>query len=253
MMPAVRAQGKCGNCWSHAATGALEAHAFLNTWNRTTLSLQQILDCTYPEKPYCDGGQRYEGMERNAIQFTLKSYPDNQKPETKGPCKSNENDPYLVVGGKILPKVERLRWPDELAIQIALVEKGPVVVYYTASDGFKKEVRQNAETVFRGAGDCKGKRINHAVLVVGYGVERQSGGEDVKYWKVMNSWGTEWGNEGFFLIERGVNLCKIESFMMYPIVPDNPGKDNFSFTPTTLHWRISQSFCPFYFFKDAIL
>ncbi len=46
----------------------------------------------------------------------------------------------------------------------------------------------------------------HAVEFVGWGTE---GG--VKYWLVKNSWNTAWGDGGFFKIERGVNMCGIES------------------------------------------
>jgi cathepsin C len=49
---------------------------------------------------------------------------------------------------------------------------------------------------------------NHAVLLVGYGTDAKTG-ED--YWLVKNSWGTGWGEGGFFRIRRGVDECGIES------------------------------------------
>ena len=50
--------------------------------------------------------------------------------------------------------------------------------------------------------------VTHAVLLVGYGVEPSTG---EKFWSVKNSWGADWGEEGFFRIRRGTNECSIES------------------------------------------
>jgi len=56
--------------------------------------------------------------------------------------------------------------------------------------------------------DCGTQLTNHAVLLVGYGTDDETG-ED--YWIVKNSWGTRWGEDGFFRIRRGVDECGIES------------------------------------------
>ena len=42
--------------------------------------------------------------------------------------------------------------------------------------------------------------------IVGYGVE-----EGIAYWTLANSWGPNWGNNGYFRVVRGIDECLIES------------------------------------------
>ena len=50
-----------------------------------------------------------------------------------------------------------------------------------------------------------GAKIDHAVTVVGYGTDSNG----VDFWKVKNSWGTRWGENGYFRVKRGVGMCSI--------------------------------------------
>lgn len=50
------------------------------------------------------------------------------------------------------------------------------------------------------------EKVDHSTLIVGWGEEN---GE--KYWKALNSWGNDWGENGFYRIRRGVDDSSIES------------------------------------------
>ncbi|OTF72132.1 hypothetical protein BLA29_014704, partial [Euroglyphus maynei] len=52
------------------------------------------------------------------------------------------------------------------------------------------------------------KKTNHAVVIVGW---------DEKSWIVKNSWGTGWGDKGFFRMKRGENLCGINTYVIFPL------------------------------------
>jgi len=57
--------------------------------------------------------------------------------------------------------------------------------------------------------------VNHAVLAVGYGVE-----DGAEYWTIKNSWGFGWGNNGYFRIARGKNMCGISVCSSFAISGD---------------------------------
>ena len=100
-------------------------------------------------------------------------------------------------------------------MMLALIKNGPIAVgfeVYNDFSAYKGGVYEHTSLVDR---FNPLELTNHAVLVVGYGVT-ESG---LKYWVVENSWGEDWGENGFFRIRRGTDECAIESMAVeaFPI------------------------------------
>merc|ERR1719453_1618383 len=75
------------------------------------------------------------------------------------------------------------------AVVAALAKYGPGTLGIDASclEGYKRGVVRS----------CATADIDHAVTLVGAGED-----QGVPYWLVKNSWGTEFGEEGYFRVER---------------------------------------------------
>jgi len=91
-----------------------------------------------------------------------------------------------------------------------LKENGPLVVSFEPSEDF---MFYAGGIFFSGPVDTARKsaqkewtKVDHAVLLVGWGEELGQ-----KYWIVQNSWGSSWGETGYFRIARGINDSGVES------------------------------------------
>merc|ERR1719331_1665639 len=68
------------------------------------------------------------------------------------------------------------------------------------------------------------EQVDHAVLLVGYGVD------GVPYWTMQNSWGDDWGEDGYFRMARGSDESGCESIVVSADVvqeKSNPVLDDF--------------------------
>lgn len=64
-----------------------------------------------------------------------------------------------------------------------------------------------------------GTRLTHAVTIVGYGETK----ERIQFWLVKNSWGSSWGEMGYFRILREANgskggMCGLLRKGSYPVL-----------------------------------
>ena len=68
--------------------------------------------------------------------------------------------------------------------------------------------------------ECSSENLNHSVLVIGYGIDEESGSA---YWLVKKSWSKKWGDDlgddGYVKIPRNEdNMCGVASSASYPLV-----------------------------------
>ncbi|OAY27043.1 thiol protease aleurain-like [Manihot esculenta] len=202
----VKNQGSCGSCWTFSTTGALEAAYHQAFGNGISLSEQQLVDCAGAFNNFgCHGGlpsQAFEYIKYNGGLESEEAYPYTGK---DGICKfSSEN-----VGVQVLDSVNiTLGAEDELKHAVAFVR--PVSVAFQVVSGFRfyKSGVYTSDVCGRTSQD-----VNHAVLAVGYGVE-----DDIPHWIIKNSWGENWGDNGYFKMELGKNMCGVATCASYPIV-----------------------------------
>ncbi|KAJ4700527.1 Cysteine Protease [Melia azedarach] len=68
-------------------------------------------------------------------------------------------------------------------------------------------------------GEC-GTSLNHGVTVVGYGKSE----EGRKYWLIKNSWGSDWGEGGYFMLQREGGApegqCGVAMSASYPVADE---------------------------------
>lgn len=208
---AVKNQGSCGSCWSFSTTGALEGAHFLATGELVSLSEQQLVDCDHEcdpeEEGACDSGCS-GGLMTSAFEYILKS--GGLEREEDYPYTGNDRGTCKFDKTKIVASVSNFSVVslDEDQIAANLVKNGPLAVGINAA----------AMQTYIGGVSCPyicSRRLNHGVLLVGYGNSSYAPirFKEKPYWIIKNSWGERWGEDGYYKICRGRNVCGVDSMV----------------------------------------
>ncbi|KAH6772698.1 Granulin repeat cysteine protease family protein [Perilla frutescens var. hirtella] len=210
----VKDQGQCGSCWAFSTIGAVEGVNRIVTGDMKVLSEQELVDCDTTFNQGCNGGlmdYAFEFIIKNGGIDTEEDYPYRAVDAT---CDVNRKNARVVS----IDSYEDVPENDEQALKKAVANQ-PVSVAIEAG-GRAFQLYQSG--VF--TGHC-GTDLDHGVVAVGYGTKN---GKD--YWIVRNSWGPNWGEEGYIKLERNVanittGKCGIAIEASYPIkTGQNPPK-----------------------------
>jgi C1A family cysteine protease len=180
----VKDQGQCGSCWAHAITENLEDAILSAGKPGKVLAPQQLVSC-YTGADGCDGG------DMDAADYIV------------NPGLALESDyPYVGATTTCVSPLPTIAAQAKSWAYIGAPGTAPT------TDDIKQALYQNQHSVFvtvaaggddwNGQGvmtDCSTTGVNHMVEIVGWTAAGQ--------WIMRNSWGTDWGTQGFALMPYG--------------------------------------------------
>lgn len=201
----VKDQANCGASYAFSTTGSLEGAYALAYGRLSSLSEQNLIDCSVPEgNTGCHGGNMYNSFMYIVFNDGIERERNYHYQGMQMPCNFTSGGVGATMSG-----VVTIPMGSEYDLMAAVSYAGPVSV---AVDASSTSFRFYSSGVYDSV-RCSSYNVNHAMLATGYGKHSESH----DYWIVKNSWGPNWGVSGFIFMSRGrYNQCGIATDALYP-------------------------------------
>lgn len=240
----VRSQGDCGACYAFAAIGGFESRLLIDGASKYDLSENQAKECNWRRLNGvgggCDGGHSFMMASLFSQTGTVLESCDPYV-DSNDVCRLDLECPYQqtllgwgVISGDSVP--------DPAVLKAYLHNYGPVLtsMYVDKSKGF--DYSYNGSYTFDYA--TPGTSTNHAVLIVGWSDTLPpvpGGTTPVEGWIVKNSWGSGWGDEGYFYMTYQAANIGIHSSFIYDWQDYDPHGDLWYYDDSFArqHWGCS--------------
>lgn len=189
---------QCGNCWAYSALGAFEA-----SYKRVN---NIIVDASEQFVVNCSGGGNC-GPQGGLAYLVFDWMVDNNKnvahdatlPDAGmvGACPGGTpiSQNYATDWGVVDPSGDILKIASVASIKAAICKYGPVAASVNVTNAFQNYTNG----VFNEQpSNYANPSSNHAIVIVGWD-------DDKNAWLMKNSWGTDWGEDGYMWIDYGSN------------------------------------------------
>jgi cathepsin F len=192
----VKNQKDCGSCWAFGTVAGIEGANFLATGKLLSLSEQELVDCDKTDSG-CGGG-----LPSNALNY-VKTHGLGEESEAAYPytgetgpsCKAKRSSEQIFV-----KDWQVVNGTNEDQLAAALVKLGPLAI------GINANPLQFYTSGVADPSNCDPGALDHAVVIVGFGEDAGK-----KYWTIRNSWGANWGEQGYFRMVRGTGKCGLNT------------------------------------------